>query len=359
VHPSIPRAAVAAVTALVASVALLAIPPISQAAEPHMQGASVISSGRVKLLFDTTLGSGASARSHYRIKWAKGSLGIISTRLTDGGQSVVLRTHLQRNARHYTVTATAVPGSDGTPMSVPAVQSFVGTSLGPNSPTLVHDDFNRPSGFATTDTPFPGPWLSDQINHQNKLALVPTHPLEGAAALRSFVSDTNPLDNNDNALVRYKIKSGPLYFASVYVYIPKQSWDRAQEIGLIRLDQFEFSSQARLSAVYRSGNTWSLQVRWKKALGVWNTPRVTATSLHFGRWYRIQLMVRNTTAAQKGAIAAWLNGRRVYYQSPATVANVPMTYAETGIMHLISDGPAAIVYFDQAAISTHKLPPMH
>lgn len=357
-HLSIPRAAGAAATALLASALLMALPQISQAAAPHLQGATVISSVRVKLLFDTPLGSGATARSHYRIRWAGGSLGIVSARLVNGGQAVSLRTRPQRNARNYTVTATGVPAADGTPMSAAATQTFVGTSLGPVSPTLVHDDFNRPSGYSTADTPFPGPWLDDQINVQNKLSLVQDHVLEGAYALRSFVSDTNPTDNNDNALVRYKIKSGPLYFASVYVYIPPQAWDRAQEIGLIRLDQFEYSSQARLSAVYRSGTTWSLQVRWKKGLGVWNTPRIAASSLRFGRWYRIQLMVHNTTTTQKGAIGVWLNGRRVYHLSPAAVANVPMTYAETGIMHLISDGPAATVYFDQAAISTHKLPPM-
>jgi len=46
----------------------------------------------------------------------------------------------------------------------------------------------------------------------------------------------------------------------------------------------------------------------------------------------------------------------VFHRLPAAVANVPMTYAEAGVMHLVTEGPSAAVHFDQIGVSRSKLP---
>lgn len=202
--------------------------------------------------------------------------------------------------------------------------------------------------------PIPGPWGSTDINMLNELRITTSPVLEGAGSLRSFVSDTNP--EKDNALVRYKIKSGPQYFISGYVRIPTQDWGSSQEVGLLRLNEFLFTTQARVYAAYDGGSNWALRVRWKRALGTWASARLVLDGLRFDRWYWIQMRVRNTTAGQSGQVTVWVNGQRRFNRLPATVANVPMTYAEAGVMHLVTEGPSALVYLDKLGVATKKLP---
>ena len=368
------RSALAAAAAVLMIMTALAIAPVSRAAVgPGFLGASVISSGRVKLIFSTPLGSGATVRAHYRITSPRGSLAIKSAQLADGDYAVVVRTASQRNARHYTVTATGVPAADGSVMATAERQSFVGTSLGPNSPTLLHDDFNRPSGLLTTDTPIPGLWRpplvpTDYVSPGDSLGLTSSPALEGSGALRSEVTTSSA--ENDNALVRAPIKSANDYYISVYVRIPKQTWDADQEVGLLRLDQYEYTSHARLTAVYQSDGSWALQVIWKNSIpsspapeAGYGPPHVVARGLHWGRWYRVMMQVRNPSVTQKGLVQVWLNNRRIFRDLGADVVPITMTRAETGIMHLVTDPAAAhepaLVYFDQFAVWDHFIPRMN
>lgn len=114
--------------------ALLAVPAAASATTPHTQGASVLSSTRVKIVFSTPV-TAATQLSHYSIRWASGSLRVRGATLANSGNAVVLRTALQRNARRYDVRVSGVVSAGtGTPMAATETEVFRGTSLGGSSP---------------------------------------------------------------------------------------------------------------------------------------------------------------------------------------------------------------------------------
>ena len=70
---------------------LVAVPQAARAVEPHTQGATVLSSTRVKVIFSTPVAPSATQLSHYRIRYADGSLRVRSARLVNSGNAVTLR----------------------------------------------------------------------------------------------------------------------------------------------------------------------------------------------------------------------------------------------------------------------------
>jgi hypothetical protein len=335
--------------------------PAASAAPPQVAGATVISNSSVKIVFAAAVDAATAGDvSHYVITPSFGAgaaLTVRSATVTDSARSVVLATSQQLPGVPYTVRVSGVLGDDGQPMAAPGESGFLGIDLGPNSPSSMHDDFNRPSGLAEADLPIPGPWLSADISTANSLSLDSSPTFEGAGSLHSHVADINPA--RDNALVRYKIKSGNEYYLSAYVYIPTQTWSADQVVSVLRLDEFEFTTQARLAATFDDASHFSLSVDWRRsqldvALG---NPRTVATGLEFDRWYWLQLHVRNSTSTTTGAVTVWVDGVDRLDLSPVTVANVKMIYAEFGVGHVVTDGPAATVYTDEARLGTDKQPP--
>ena len=166
------RRLAARATALLAAALALALlgSATASAAAPTVAGASVQSKTAVKVLFTTPVTSAsAQATSAYAVSPA---LTVSAAKLTDGGRSALLTTASQKNGVTYTVTVSGVVATDGTRMSGPSRGTFIGTALGANSATSAKDDFNRPSGFITSDQPFPGPWLSKDVDSKNSIALV-------------------------------------------------------------------------------------------------------------------------------------------------------------------------------------------
>jgi hypothetical protein len=345
------------IVAVLLAVAALAAPALSAAAPPQVAGASVLSSTSVKITFSAPVANpSATALANYGIAPA---LPVSAAALTDAGRSVVLTTATQLNGQTYTVSVANVLGADGTPMVGLGSSSFIGTNQGPVSSTSGHDDFNRPSGLITTDTPIPGPWLSKDISTLNTLSLTGSTVFGGSGALDSFVSDTDP--NLDNALVRYQLAAGSEYWLSAYIYVPSgQGWGNQQEVGLIRFMENLQTSMARVSAIDQSSAThFGLNVNWKTTGNKYlTTPPVIATSVPFDSWQWIEMHVRQATASSPGEIQVWLNGKQIYGQDSIYVyPGAKMTYAQTGIMHLVTMGPAAHDFVDEVRFGpTFELP---
>ena len=326
------------------------------AAPPQVAGATVLSSTSAKVIFDTTVTDpSATTLSNYAISPA---LTASTATLTDSGRSVVLTTGSQLNGQIYTVTVSNVFGAAGIAMFVPGSASFIGTTQGPNSATSGHDDFNRPSGLVTTDTPIPGPWLSKDISTLNTLSLTGSTVFNGAGALDSYVSDTDP--ELDNALVRYQLASRSEYWLSAYLYVPSgQGWGSQQEIGLIRLMENLQTSMARVSAIDQSSAThFGLNINWKTTGNAYlNSPPVIATTVPFDSWQWIEMHVQQAASGAPGEIQVWLNGKQIYGQNTIYVYPAKMTYSQVGIMHMVTHGPAARVITDEARFGdSYQLP---
>ena len=341
---------------LVVALSLFAPAQAAAASPPQVAGATVLSSTSVKVVFSAPVASpSATSPANYGVAPA---LPVSAASLADGGYSVVLTTATQLNGQTYTVTAANIVGADGTPMAGPSSSSFIGTNMGPNSGTSGHDDFNRPSGLVTTDTPIPGPWLSTDISTLNRLSLTSATVFNGSGALDSFVSDTDP--NLDNALVRYKLNAGLDYWLSAYIYIPSgQNWGSQQEIGLIRLMENLQTSMARVSAIDQSSSThYGLNIDFKTTGNKYLTPEpVIATNVPFDSWQWIEMHVRQASGSLPGEVQVWLNGKQIYGQNSIYVYPAKMTYVQTGIMHLVTMGPAAHDFVDEARFgNSYELP---
>jgi hypothetical protein len=349
-------ASVALSASILAAAALVAPAMALAASPPQVAGATVLSSTAVKVVFDSPVsGPSATTLGNYSISPALAATGAA---LTDSGRGVVLTTAAQLNGQTYTVTVSSVSGTNGVAMPVPGSASFIGTTQGPNSTTSGHDDFNRPSGLVTTDTPIPGPWLSTDISTLNTLSLTSSTVFNGAGALDSYVSDTDP--NLDNALVRYQLASRGEYWLSAYLYVPSgQGWGSQQEIGLIRLMENLQTSMARVSAIDQSSAThFGLDINWKTTGNAYlTTPPVIATDVPFDSWQWIEMHVQQAASGAPGEIQVWLNGRQIYGQNTIYVYPAKMTYSQVGIMHLVTKGPAAHVITDEARFGdSYQLP---
>ena len=323
------------------------------AAAPQLGGASVQTSKSVKITFTGPVSSSATALSHYAVSPA---LGLSSATLTDSGYSVLLVTGTQTNGLAYTVTVSGVTGTDGTPLLGSPSTVFIGTTLGANTTTSAKDDFNRPFGLIKTDLPIPGPWLSKDISTKNSMGLVGGPTFAGSGALYSHVSDTDP--EKDNALVRYAT-SGKDYYLSAYIYIPSgQKWGSDQEIGLIRMMQSLYTSHARVSAMDQSSSSfYALNVNWKTTGNKYLGPQTVVTGIPFDTWHWIEMHIKDGTSTTKGEVQVWVDGRLSYEQGGIYVYPASMTYAQVGIMHLVTSGPAATTITDEVRFgSAFQLP---
>ena len=350
-------AAVLVVTAsLVAASAVVVTPPAGAASPPQVSGVTVLSKTSVKVVFSQPMGSpSATTLSNYGVAPA---LPVTAATLTDGSRSVVLTTGAQLNGQAYTVTVRNVVAADGTPMIGFGLGDFIGTNQGPNSATAGHDDFNRPSGLVTADAPIPGPWLSSQVSTLNALSLTTNPVFGGTGALGSHVADVNP--DNDNALVRYQLAAGSEYWLSAYVYVPSgQKWGSQQEIGLMRFMQSLEGSMARVSAIDQSSSThFGLNVNWKTTGNAYlTTPPVIATDVPFDTWNWIEMHVKEAANGSQGEIQVWLNGKLLYGQNSVYVYPAKMVYSQVGIMHLVTQGPAATTITDEVRFGdSYQLP---
>lgn len=335
---------------LAAAVALsLVLATAAPAAAPTVSGVSVQSSTSVKVIFSTTVTTSAQTLSDYLIS---PTLTVKGAVVTDGGRSVLLTTSGQTNGRTYTVTVNGVTATDGSPMAGPGSGTFIGTTLGANTTTAAKDDFNRPSGFITTDLPIPGPWLSTDVNSKNSIALVSSPTFGGSGAFYSHVSDTDP--ETDNALVRYKTSGARDYYLSAYIYIPSgQGWGSQQEIGLIRFMQSMYTSHARVSAIDQSSASYySLNVNWKSTNNAYIGPRVVATNVPFDTWHQVEMHIRDTSSSAPGEVQVWLDGKLVFADNSHYVYPAGIYYAQVGIMHLVTQGPAATTITDEVRLGT-------
>ena len=268
----------------------------------------------------------------------------------------MLTTAPQSNAVTYFVSVIA-PGGASLGSAL-----FIGTALGPVTTSIGHDDFNRPSGFLATDTPFGGPWYSARVDTGNSLGIVSSPALIGGfgdRALFSRVTNTSP--DFDNASLYYKI-SGKEYYVSAYVYVPSgQNWAAGQAVGLFRLDQYYDTAHARLSAFAESPAGFSVRVDWKstgntyfsRLPGQGGVEPLVASGVSFDTWHWLQLHVKNSaTTGAPGVVEAWIDGRLSYQQTSYYVHTTPMAYAEFGIMHMVTPGPAATTITDQIRLGT-------
>jgi hypothetical protein len=325
----------------------------ARASTSPVGGANVLSSTQVRLTFGAPLTSAEAAALDVSISPA---LAVQGRSLADGGNSLVLTTAPQSNAVTYLVSVTA-PGGASLGSAL-----FIGTTLGLNSTSIGHDDFNRPSGFVATDTPFGGSWYTTRVNAGNSMGLVSSPALIGGHGDRAFfsrVTDTDP--ELDNASLYYKI-SGKEYYASAYVFVPSgQNWAAGQAVGLLRLDQYYDTAHARLSAFAESPAGFTLRVDWKstgntyfsKSPGQGGVEPLVASGMRFDTWHWLQLHVKNSAATgAPGVVEVWIDGRLSFQQTSSYVHTTSMSYAEFGIMHMVTTGPAATTITDQMRLGT-------
>ena len=337
--------------------------PAQAAGTVQLLGASVRSSTQVKLSFNQPLSSAAAAQ-RYAIS---PQLAVTAAALTDRGYAVLLTTAVQTNAVVYAVTASDLTGVNGEVMAGPGQAVFIGTPLGANTKTSMQDDFNRPSGLVPADVPIGGPWYTVRVNPGNSYGITATPALLGGDGDGAFWSHvTNTSAETDNADVYYKI-SGSDYYLSAYVLVPSgQAWAPTEIVGLMRLDQYYDTAHARISAFAESPAGYTLRVDWKSTgnkyfsklpaqLGV---EPLVASGVSFDTWHWLQLHVKNSaTTGAPGVVEVWLDGALAFQQSTLFVYNRTMTYAELGIMHMVTPGPPATTITDQVRLGTTFQPP--
>jgi len=331
---------------------LVFVSPAFASSSP-VSGANVLSSTQVRLTFGAPLTAEEASALGLSIS---PSLAVQGRVLADGGNSLVLTTASQSNAVTYVVSVTA-PGGASLGNAL-----FIGTTLGPASTSVWQDDFNRPSGVLATDTPFGGGWYTKRVDAGNSLGLVSSPAFIGGSGDRAcFSRVTNTDPNLDNASLYYKI-SGKDYYTSAYVYIPSgQNWAAGQAVGLLRLDQYYDTAHARLTAYTESPAGYSLRVDWKstgntyfsKLPGQGGVEPLVASGVSFDAWHWLQLHVKNSTATgAPGVVEAWVDGRLAFQQASYYVQTTSMGYAEFGIMHMVTTGPAATTITDQLRLGT-------
>jgi flagellar hook assembly protein FlgD len=335
---------------IAAAVLLVVVAPAATAwaATVQVLGASTLDGTHVKISFNQVVGASATNPADYAVSPA---LTVSSAVLTDGDNAVLLTTAAQIDATLYTVSVSGVAGL------VPTTQraAFVGTVLGPASPTSFQDDFNRPSGFLPTDTPISGLWTAEYVSLGNDLGLVSAPTLAGSGALRSRVSSLDP--EADNASLQYAISASE-YYLSAYVNIPSgQYWGADQQVGLLRLNQYPATAQARITAFAESSSAYTLKVNWKESSSIgYHGDMLVATRVTFGGWHWLQLHVKNG-AAGIGEVQVFVDGRLAYSQNTIAVQPVQMSRAEVGIMHMASTGPAGTTYTDEVRMGAgYQLP---
>jgi len=344
---------------------LLAGPAPARKSPPvRLLGASVLSSTAVKLTFNGPLVPTATDPSHYAVS---PELAVESAESADGGYAILLTTSVQANALAYTVTASGLTDLRGRAMAAPGRAAFVGTTLGPNTTSSLQDDFNRPSGLITTDLPISGPWFTVRADPGNSYGIVPSPTLSGGPRDGAFWSNVTTTDpEKDNADVYYAI-SGTDFFLSAYVFVPgEQDWAPDESVGLMRLDQYYNLSQARVSAFAESPTSFALRVDWKSVGNIYfsrepgqnGVEPLVASGVPFDTWHWLQLHVRNSPdSSSPGLVEVWLDGVLAFRQDTANVSNREMTYAELGIMHVVTPGPAATTITDQVRLGTnYQLP---
>jgi hypothetical protein len=333
--------------------AVLAVPGVAQALK--VTGATVHSATAVRVTFDRALTASAADPTLYAVT---PGLSVTGAQLVDSGYAVLLQTSLQANALAYTVTVAGVRAANGETLSTGQAR-FIGTPLPANSKATGQDDFNRPSGYTASSSPLKGPWYARRVDAGNSTALVTSPsfvPGLGDRSFRSTVTTTDP--EKDNASLYYAL-SGSEYYLSAYVFIPSgQGWLPGQQVGLLRLDQYFNTAHARLTAWYESPATYALAVDWKSTGNVYfsKLPGQGGAEQHvaavpFDSWHWLQLHVRNGTSSDpRGLVEVWLDGELRYRRSDAVVFARTMTYAEVGIMHMVSRGPDAVTYTDQVRL---------
>jgi flagellar hook assembly protein FlgD len=336
--------------AFAAAVLLVVVAPAATAwaATVQVKGASTLDGTHVKISFNQVVGASAANAADYAVSPA---LAVSSAVLADAGNAVLLTTAAQSNARQYTMTVHGVSGM--WPLTQTA--TFVGSYLAPASLTSFQDDFNRASGFIPTDVPVSGLWTAQIVDTGNELNLVSNPTFAGAGALQSRVSSLDP--EADNASLQYAISSDE-YFVSAYVNIPAgQHWGADQQVGLLRLNQYPATAQARITAFAESSSAYTLKVNWKESSSIgYHGETLVTTGVTFGAWHWLQLHVKNG-ASGKGEVQVFVDGRLAYSQVTIPVQSVKMTRAEVGIMHMASSGPAATIYTDEVRLgTTYQLP---
>jgi flagellar hook assembly protein FlgD len=318
------------------------------AAPVHVMGASALDGTHVKISFNQAVDSSAADPASYAMSPA---LAIGSAVLTDGGNAVLLTTAAQVNAIPYTVSVSDVPGLTPSPQTA----TFVGTLLDPASGASFQDDFNRPSGFLPTDTPISGLWTTEFVESGNELNLVSSPTFEGSGAIQSRVSSLDP--EADNASLQYAISAND-YYLSAYVNVPSgQFWAADQQVGLLRLDQYPATAQARITAFPESLSAYTLKVNWKESASAgYHGDTLVTGGITYGAWHWLQLHVKNG-AAGTGEVQVFVDGQLAFSQNTIPVQSVTMTRAEVGIMHMASSGPAATTYTDDVRMGVgYQLP---
>jgi len=329
---------------------VLALVPVAtaQASPPvKVEGASTLDSTHVKISFNQVVPTAASPTKYS----VSPSLAVTAATLADGGNAVVLTTATQTNARSYTVTVSGIGSMTPTTQTA----TFIGTLLGPASTASFQDDFNRPSGWLATDTPVSGMWTVAIIDDGNQMGIVSTPTFAGSGALWSHVASLGA--ETDNASLQRAISANDFYL-SAYVYIPSgQGWGADQQVGVLRLNEYEKTAHARVTAYPESGSAYTLKVNWKESATVgYHGDTVVATGVTFDAWHWLQLHVKNG-AAGTGEVQVYVDGSGAYSQNSIEVRSIKMTRAEVGIMHMATSGPSATVYTDEVRMGTnYQLP---
>jgi flagellar hook assembly protein FlgD len=301
---------------------------------PYVAGASALGPTSVKVTFDKRIDPAALDAMQVEIT---PSLEVTGVSAVDDGYGLMVTTATQDDATLYTLQVTAGIRLERTSAA------FIGAA--DPAFTVVQDDFNRPSGYATTDLPRPGPWTW-ALQDGGRLRSITSPAMQGA----SLYANVWGLDGqHDNAYVSYGTGAQDELFASAYAYIPSgQGWTPEVQVGLLRFSESEFTAHARLTAVGDTESTYGLMVNWKQD-GGYHGDTLIASGIAYDTWHWLQLRVKNG-AAGSGVIQVWVDGALIYEQNVFEVREIPMYRAEVGIMHLVSAGPAARVVFDQARL---------
>lgn len=308
---------------------------------PCVAGASALSPTTVKVTFSKQIDPAVLGEMQVAIAPA---LEVTDVAAVDDGYGLLVTTAVQDPSALYTLQVTATVSLARTSAS------FVGAS--DESLTMIHDDFNRTSGFVTTDLPLPGPWTWF-VQDGGTSRLTSVLALEGTA----MYSRVTGLDGqHDNAFVSYATGAQDELFTSAYVYIPSgQGWGGDVQTGVLRFSENEFTAHARLTTFGESASSFGLFVNWKEGTG-YHGDTVAATGITYDAWHWLQLRVKNGLAGS-GIVQVWVDGAPVYEQNVFEVRNIPIYRAEAGIMHLVSTGPTAQVAVDQVRIGTGYQPP--
>lgn len=306
----------------------------------RLMSASAVSSGTFKVYFSTYVDESADHVNSYRLS---PSISLTGASRKDSYLSaeIKLYTPLVNNTT-YTASAPGIASLyEG---AVPISSSAFFSGVNPTPYFL--DDFNRPSGVFTTDSPLAGGWDIASVASGNSVE-ISTMSYRGGYGLAAADLSTS---GSDASAGRTLSPAAPSLYYRYYIYLPQSFYDAMGNGASQYLGSVTASANGRaVSSIAYKTASGAPQIQWEVYDSLGGYPGAYS-DITTDRWHSVEIYApaisANTTAY------FWLDGKL------AASINTNLSDAASwdtiwlGLGWGSSNTPSHTAYFDEARVST-------